>query len=64
MSESELYQINQSINLLLVQFARLEGAGVVVERLVGHVLIHQIRKAKLRQDPLGPVAGWVGMSLD
>ena len=50
-------------NDLLVQFACFERAGVIVERLVGHVLVHQVRQPQLRQDPLRPVARWVRVSL-
>ena len=48
---------------LLVKLGRLERAGVVVQRLVGDVLVHQVGEPQLGQNPLGPVSGRVRMSL-
>ncbi len=48
---------------VLVNFAGLEWAGVVIQRPVGHVLVHEIWQAKFADDPLRPVARrvWVGL---
>ena len=47
-----------------VQLWHLEGAGVVVEGLVGHLLGHRVGNVQAAQQPLGPVAGWIRMSLE
>ena len=46
-----------------VQLWHLEGAGVVVEGLVGHLLGHRVGDVQAAQQPLGPVARRIRVSL-
>ena len=39
----------------LIDLGGLEGAGVVVERLVRHLLVHHVWQPQLRQHPLAPI---------
>ena len=59
----ELLSSRLDVNDSLVHFGSLEGAGVVVEGLVWNVLVHEIGQTKLGQNPLGPIAGRIRMSL-
>lgn len=51
------------ISNLLLDLALLEGTGVVVQGLVGHLLVHDIGDSELGNQPFGPVPRGIGMSL-
>ena len=48
---------------LLVYFGCFEWASVVIQRFIRHFFEHENRQSKFAQNPFGPVARWVGMSL-
>ena len=48
-----------AVQCLLVDLWGLEGAGVVVEGLARHLLVHHVWQPQLRQHPLAPIPGWV-----